>query len=71
MAQARPTSDLGHGGPQSGLSGTRKVFLRVQPEVLGAFQFRRPSLPGFPLPNGVNRLADMAHDGKADKDDLF
>jgi len=43
--------------PKAPSLGGRKDFLRVQSEVLGAFQLSNLSLPELLLPNGVNRLA--------------
>ena len=40
-----------------------QVFLRVQPQIFGAFQLRSPSLPGFPEPLSwtTSLYLDMHH----------
>ena len=51
--------------------GFGKILPRVQPQIFGSFQLRGRSFPGFPFPDGVDRLSDVAHYVVAVKDDLL
>ncbi len=67
-------SDLqvqGAQGVKSVLLRFGKILLRIQPQIFGPFQLRDFSVPGFPLPDGIHGLSDMAHDMVPVKDDLL